>query len=69
VATEEEIFQTTTDLSSLMDVKRKQNIRKGLTNVTDSCFQFFLDLDDRVRRLENHGKSQYLLEESVHVHS
>ena len=66
--TEEEIFQTTTDLSSLMDVKIKQNILKGLTNVTDSCFQFFLDLDDRVK-IRNHGKSQYLLEESVHVHS
>ena len=26
VVTEEEIFQTSTDLSSLMDVKRKQNI-------------------------------------------
>ena len=52
VVTEEEIFQITTDLSSLMDVKIKQNILKGLTNVTDSCFQFFLDLDDRVRRLE-----------------
>jgi hypothetical protein len=52
VVTEEEIFQITTDLSSLMDVKIKQNILKGLTNVTDSCFQFFLDLDDRIRRLE-----------------
>ena len=52
VVTEEEIFQITTDLSSLMDVKIKQNILKGLTIVTDSCFQFFLDLDDRVRRLE-----------------
>jgi hypothetical protein len=37
VVTEEEIFQITTDLSSLMDVKIKQNILKGLTIVTDSC--------------------------------
>jgi hypothetical protein len=61
IVTEEEIFQCTTDISSLMEVKRKQNIRQGLTNVTDRCFQFFLQLDQEIRKLETI--------KNLHIHS
>ncbi|KAJ8305771.1 hypothetical protein KUTeg_016316 [Tegillarca granosa] len=34
------------------EIERKQNIRKGLTNVTDSCSNFFQKLDKEIRQLE-----------------
>lgn len=35
-----------------MEVQRKQNLRHGLTNITDGCVHFFLELDKQIRGLE-----------------
>ena len=52
VVTDEEIMDKTTEITSLMEVQRKQNLRHGLTNITDGCFHFFLELDKQIRGLE-----------------
>lgn len=39
---------------SLKEIERKQNIRKGLTNVTDKCSAFFQKLDSKIRSLQTH---------------
>lgn len=50
VVTDEEIMDKTTKITSLMVVQK--NLRHGLTNITDGCFHFFLELDKRIRGLE-----------------
>jgi hypothetical protein len=41
------LLQTSVDLGSLLETKRKQNVREGLTNVTDDTFQFFMSLENK----------------------
>lgn len=52
VVTEEEIFEKSKEITSLIEIQRKQNIRHGLTNVTDACFEFFIEMDKKIRDLE-----------------
>lgn len=52
VVSEEEIFEKSTEITSLIEIQRKQNIRHGLTNVTDACFEFFIEMDKKIRDLE-----------------
>lgn len=49
VVSEEEIFEKSTEITSLIEIQRKQNIRHGLTNVTDACFEFFIEMDKKIR--------------------
>ena len=57
--------ETTTDRESLTDTERKQNVNRGLTNVTDSMFDFFLCLTNTClsklvhKNLVNYGESMY----------
>jgi hypothetical protein len=57
--------ENTSEPDSLVDVERKQNITHGLTNVTDSMFNFFVDLTEIcLKHLTNeqlleHGKNLY----------
>lgn len=57
--------ETTTDRESLTDTERKQNVNRGLTNVTDSMFDFFLCLTNTClsklvhENLVNYGESMY----------
>ena len=41
---EHELLETSSDLQSLQEIIRKQNTRRGLTNVSDICFNFFVHL-------------------------
>lgn len=52
VVSEEEIFEKSKEITSLIEIQRKQNIRHGLTNVTDACFEFFIEMDKKIRDLE-----------------
>lgn len=49
---EEEIFEKSKEITSLIEIQRKKNIRHGLTNVTDACFEFFIEMDKKIRDLE-----------------
>lgn len=66
VATESELMETSVDKASLDETKRKQNIRGGLTNISDPAFHFFKELDHRIAQLENqfnmqlHGADLYV---------
>jgi len=40
------LLETTSNRESLLDVRRRQNVRCGLTNVTDHFFDFFLGLTE-----------------------
>ena len=52
-STYSELHQTTTDPESLVETKRKQNISEGLCNITDSCFDFFMKLEEQCRYLQS----------------
>lgn len=54
-ATETEL-ESSSEKESLKEIERKQNIRKGLTNVTDECSVFFQHLDTKVRSLQTYKK-------------
>lgn len=51
-STEYQLLETSEDTESLDEIMRKQNVRKGLTNISDKCFNFFLLLDKKIRLLE-----------------
>ena len=51
-ATEHNLLESSIDKDSLTETIRRQNVRKGLTNICDSCFNFFLLLDKKIRILE-----------------
>lgn len=59
------LHQVTSDPDSLTDTERKQNVRRGLTNVTDDMFKFFLSLTDMClaklinENLTKYGKSMF----------
>lgn len=69
VTTEADLNKTSWDKDTLYETSRKQNLRNGLTNITDGAFGFFKDLDREIRQLETvpnlhiHGPSFY-----AHVH-
>lgn len=46
--TEEEqlVIETTDEQESLLDISRRQNLNRGLTNIPDSVFQFFIKLTE-----------------------
>lgn len=60
-----ELTETCTDLSTLQEIKRKQNQREGLTNISDTTFGFFERLEIECREKLTHanlvakGKSLY----------
>ncbi|XP_070573995.1 uncharacterized protein [Ptychodera flava] len=64
VATEDSL-QSSAEKETLLETKRKQNVRGGLVNITDSAFHFFEKLDTIVRKEENmnnvavHGPNLY----------
>jgi hypothetical protein len=51
-STEYQLLETSEDTESLDEIMHKQNVRKGLTNISDKCFNFFLLLDKKIRLLE-----------------
>ena len=54
------LLENSKDKESLMDVKRKQNLTGGLTNISDSAFDFFHALDDAIQKLETeHNMNKY----------
>ena len=63
LVSEYEITERSKCLESLHETCRRQNIRKGLTHISDECFNFFTTLDTEVRKLESsanlqlHGKN------------
>jgi hypothetical protein len=44
-STEYQPLETSEDTESLDEIIRKQNVRKGLTNISDKCFNFFVFWD------------------------
>ena len=40
------------DQESLKEIERKQNLRRGLTHVSDKCADFFGELDNKVQKLQ-----------------
>ena len=59
------LLRTSTDQDSLLHVKQKQNLRGGLTHISDSAFNYFESLDVNFQKIENesnlnlHGKNFY----------
>ncbi|KAH3823811.1 hypothetical protein DPMN_125633 [Dreissena polymorpha] len=52
--------QMTSHPDSLIDTERKQNIRHGLTNVTDGMFNFFLNITELcLQKLVNENLTKY----------
>ena len=49
--TESSLLDTSSDLESLVFTKQKQNLRGGLTNISDHCFEFFICLDNKLQQL------------------
>lgn len=49
-ASEHQLMQRSEDKESLEETSRRQNVRKGLTNITD--FNFFMLLDKKIRLIE-----------------
>ncbi|CAC5389979.1 PIF1 [Mytilus coruscus] len=52
VDSESFLAEHSTDKGSLLETRRKQNVRSGLTNITDDAQNFFMMLDKKVRQLE-----------------
>ncbi|CAC5370345.1 unnamed protein product [Mytilus coruscus] len=46
-----DISVTTADPEGLFEIQRKQNKSEGLCNITDCCFNFFLQLEEQCRQL------------------
>jgi hypothetical protein len=61
----DELIISGSDPESLDEIKRKQNEREGLTNITDNAFQFFTRLENLCRtklthfNLVEHGKNLF----------
>lgn len=52
-SSEYEVLNTEDKSNTQCEISRKQNVNKGLTSVTGECFNFFVSLDEKVRKLEN----------------
>jgi hypothetical protein len=48
---EQNILACTVEPDSLLDVSRRQNMNRGLTNISDSLFHFFIKLTDKCLNL------------------
>ena len=48
---EQFIFQNSAEPESLLDVTRKQYVNRGLTNISDEMFSFFINLSDQCLKL------------------
>ena len=46
------LLEHSSDKESLYETERKQNMRKGLTNISDDAHKFFIILDQKIRKLE-----------------
>jgi hypothetical protein len=60
IISEHELEETTLYIDSLQETKRRQNIRKSLTHITDMAFKFFLRLEKL--RLPLYSSSNVLAE-------
>lgn len=49
------LFEKSAEQESLFETAKRQNIRKGLTSVSDDAYYFFLELDKTIRKLETPG--------------
>ena len=49
--TEASLLDCSSDQESLEFTKKIQNLRRGLTNISDNFFNFFTILDDKVQQL------------------
>ncbi|KAK3093385.1 hypothetical protein FSP39_014871 [Pinctada imbricata] len=58
LVSESEITESSKFVESLHETCRRQNIRKGLTHISDDCFNFFKTLDREVRKLESNANLQ-----------
>ena len=45
-------MEHSSDKESLYETERKQNMQKGLTNISDDAHNFFMILDQKIRKLE-----------------
>lgn len=50
----DELINSTKDIDSLQETRRKQNERESLTNLTDTSFEFFMKLETLCRRKLTH---------------
>jgi hypothetical protein len=62
----DELKDITNDPESLEEIKRKQNDRESLTNITDEVYDFFVKLENRSRQNLNH---ENLINHGKHLHS
>ena len=53
-----DILQISTDAASLKETQRRQNDTGGLTNISDAAFNFFTNLDKKIRSQETKGNIQ-----------
>ncbi|CAG2216822.1 unnamed protein product [Mytilus edulis] len=52
VDSESFLAEHSNDKGSLLETRRKQNVRSGLTNITDEAANCFMQLDKKIRQLE-----------------
>ena len=50
-ATSQQLHEST-DKEALEEIERRQNIRRGLTNVNDACADFFQEVDKKLRQIQ-----------------
>ncbi len=67
VATESFLFENSEHKESLAETKRKQNVNGGLTNVTDSAYTFFSELDKTLMSYET-KQNMDLYGEEIYMH-
>ena len=59
IQSESYLMESSSFKDSLLETARRQNIRKGLTNICDSVYCFFVNLDKRLRELESMENLNY----------
>lgn len=62
----DDLKEITNDPGSLEEIKRKQNDRESLTNITDEAYHFFAKLDNRSRQDLTH---ENLVKYGIHLHT
>lgn len=45
-------YSRSQEITSLIEIKRKQNIRHWLTNVPNARFEFFIEMNKKIRDLQ-----------------